>query len=206
MKQIKKYKKSFKPKESEIRKEFYKRLLYIFLGIIPIILVWEQKGLEKFIGLVGFLFSMYQLIMTIVMSQQIVDDFFPPKTAFEFRTEPMDKFIYYFAMTIFFSGAFLINFEIGVIERTINGTSFFWYSALIGVAIATLITIILKLIKPSVYYESDRRSSVHWGLFFGFFLLLPTIASFINHNYAEINENCARYEIVSVRTETPDFS
>ncbi|MDP2160898.1 MAG: hypothetical protein Q8K02_10475, partial [Flavobacterium sp.] len=60
--------------------------------------------------------------------------------------------------------------------------------------------IILKLTKPSVYYESSGRYSVHFGLFIGFFLFTPAMTSFINHNYAENKENCKAYEIVRKST------
>ena len=49
--------------KSDTRKTFFQRLLYIGLGIIPLIIVWESKGLERFIGLAGFLFSLYNLII-----------------------------------------------------------------------------------------------------------------------------------------------
>jgi hypothetical protein len=200
MKPRKKYIKSRQTKISEVRKEFYKRLLYIFLGIIPILLLFENNGPERYIGLAGFLFSMYQFIITIIMSQQILDDFFPPKTTFELKTKPFDKFIYYFAMTLFFCGIVFLIFEIHIIDNTVNGATFFWQSALIGFALASIITIILKLTKPSVYYESNRRYSVHFGFFVGFFLLTPAMSSFVNHNFAEITENCKTYEIVRKST------
>lgn len=200
MKQKKKNNIPRQSKTTEIRKEFYKRLIYVCLGIFPIIFVWEQKGPERFIGLAGFVFSMCQLILIIGMSQIIVDDFFPPKTYYEKTTKRIDKFIYYFAMTLFFGGLVFEIFEISVIDNTINGATFFWKSAFIGVAIASLITIILKLTNSSVYDESSRRYSVHFGLFIGFFLFIPAIASYINHTYAENNINCKTYEIVRKST------
>jgi len=129
-----------------------------------------------------------------------VDDFFPPKTSFEKTTKPINKFISYFATTLFFSGLVFFICEIRVIENTISDASFFWKSAFVGIAIATVLTIILKLTNSSVYDESTRRYSVHFGVFTGFFLLTPAIASYINHTYSEKIEHCKAYEIVSKST------
>ena len=89
---------------SEIRKDFYKKLLYIGLCIIPILLFADNKGSFRLVPLPFFLFGMYQLIQIIGLSQLIIDDFFPPKTHYEKTTKPFDKFIYYFSSTLFFVG------------------------------------------------------------------------------------------------------
>lgn len=197
----KKLTKSFKKNHnSEIRKDFFKRLLYIGICIIPILIFANNKDEFRLVPLPFFLFGMYQLILIVGQSQLIVDDFFPPKTYDEKTTKLIDKFIYYFSMTLFFGGLVFEIFEIRVIDNTINGTTFFWKSAFIGLAIAALLTIILKLTNSSVYDESSRRYSVHFGLFIGFFLFVPAIASYINHTYSENNENCKAYEIVRKST------
>lgn len=183
-----------------IRKEFFKRLSYIGLGIIPIIFVWEQKGPERFIGLAGFIFSMYQLIMIIAMSQLIIDDFFPPKTYYESKTKPFDNFAYRFATGLFLVGLVFEIFEIRRIDNTISGTKFFWTYALAGILIATVVTAILKLKSPSVYFESNRRFTVHFGLFLGFFLIVPATASFVNHYFSDSIINCNQYKIVRKST------
>jgi len=193
-------------KTSEIRKEFYKRLLFICLGIIPLLLIGEPKGPERFIGAAIVIILVYQFILIVKSSQLIVDDFFPPKTHSETKTKPFDKFIYYFAMTLFSSALVFEFFEIRVIENTINGMAFFWKSAFVGIAIATLLTIILKSTKSTVYDESSRRYSVHFGLFFGFFLLIPAVASFINHYYSDKKEDCKAYKIESKSSGNETYS
>ena len=90
-------------KTSEIRKEFYKRLFFIFLGIIPILLIGDPEGPERFIGAAVVIFLLYQFVLIIPMSQLIVDDFFPPKTYSETKTKSFDQFIYFVAVH-FFSG------------------------------------------------------------------------------------------------------
>lgn len=183
-----------------IRKEFFRRLAYLGLGIIPILFVWEQKGPERFIGLAGFMFGMYQLIMIIAMAQLIIDDFFPPKTYSEVKPKPFDNFVYRFATVFFFVGLVSEIFEIKRMDNTIGGTKFFWTYALLGVLIAIVVTKILKLISPSIYYESSRRFSVHVGLFLGFFLIVPATASFLNHYFSDSRIDCKDYKIVRKST------
>lgn len=183
-----------------IRKDFFRRLVFIGLGIIPIIFAWNQKGLVGFIGLAGFLFGMYQLIMIISMSQLIIDDFFPPKTYRETKTKPFNKFVYYFATGFFFAGLVFEFFEISRMDNTIGGIKFFWTYALIGVLIAAVATAILKIKSPSVYFESNRRFTVHFGLFLGSFLFVPATASFINHFCSDSSIACNEYKIVRKST------
>jgi len=183
-----------------IRKDFFKRLVCIGLGIVPIIFVWEQKGPERFIGLAGFVFGMYQLIMIIAMSQGIIDDFFPPKTYSELKTKTFDGVVYRFATGVFFVGLVFEIFEIRRMDYTIGGSEFFWVYALAGVLIAALVTAVLKLKSPSVYFGSSRRITVHFGLFFGFFLIVPAIASFSNRYFSDGRIDCKEYKIVRKTT------
>lgn len=185
-----------KPKHtSEIRKVFYKRLLYIGICIIPIIAFADNKGTFRLVPLPFFLFGMYQLIQIIGHSQLIVDDFFPPKTLYEKTTKPFDKFIYYFSFTLFFIGLISLIFEIRNFENTINGTKLFWIAGFSGIAIAIIVTIILKLTRPSVYYESKRRYTVHFGFFVGLFLISTSLAGFVNHHFTDKIKICRKYII-----------
>lgn len=179
-----------------IRKEFYKRLLYIALCIIPIVLFGNDKGTYRLVPLPFFLIGMYNLLLIISFSQLIIDDFFPPKTAFEKVTKPFDKFMYYFSSALFFVSLVFLIFEIRKIDNTINGTQLFWRAGFSGVVLAILITIILKVRNPSVYFESKRRYVVHFGLFIGLFLLTAATTSFINHFYAAPTESCKQYTIL----------
>lgn len=138
------------------------------------------------------------------MSKDIVDDFFPPKTDHETKTKSFDKFMYYFGMTLFLVGLVFEIFEIRIVDNTLNGSALFWRSAFVGIAIATVLTIILKLAKSTVYDESSRRYSVHFGLFLGFFIFTPAAASFINHYYADKTEECKIYNIVRKSTGPKD--
>ena len=156
----------------------------------------DQSGFPGFIAMMGFFFSMYQLLRVVAISQEIVDDFFPPNTFFELEANPKDKHIYNFALTICIGGVISILFEARAIDNTIHGTNFFWLWAFVGLALAFITTIILKKISPSVYHESGRRYTVYGGLFIGFFFLIPAIASLINQNFGKINKNCTSYLLV----------
>ncbi|SHG26773.1 hypothetical protein SAMN05443549_10356 [Flavobacterium fluvii] len=185
-----------KPKQTfEIRKIFYKRLLYIGICIIPIIIFADNKETFRLVPLPFFLFGMYQLIQIIGLSQLIVDDFFPPKTLYEKTTKPFDKFIYYFSFTLFFIGLISLTFEIRNFDNTINGTKLFWTAGFTGIAIAIIVTIILKLTRPSIYYESKRRYTVHFGFFVGLFLISTSLTGFVNHHFADNIKICKKYII-----------
>ena len=181
---------------SEIRKEFYKRLLYIGVCIIPIIIFANNKDEFRLVPLPFFLFGMYHLLQIIALSQLIIDDFFPPKIAYERKTKPFDKFVYYFSNTLFFVGLLSLIFEIRKFDNTINGTKLFWTAGSVGITIAIILTIILKTKFPSVYVDSTRRYTVHFGLFIGFFLFTTALTGFVNHNFSDGIKAYKNYKIL----------
>ena len=134
-------------------------------------------------------------MLLIGMSQFIVDDFSPPKTVYETKTTPFDKFMYYFSAVFFCIAAVFLVFEIRRIDNTLNGMKLFWVAGFSGIGVATILTILLKWKTPSVYHESKRRYAIHFGLFVGFFLLLPAIASFTNHYFAKETVTCKNYPV-----------
>ncbi|MGH2667191.1 hypothetical protein [Flavobacterium sp.] len=197
MTQKKKYKNTTpKNESSETKKNFYKRLLYIALCAVPIYLFASEKGTFRLVPLPFFLIGMYQLLILTQSSQFIVDAFFPPKVAYEKTSKPFDRFMYRFASGLFGTGLIALLFEVRKIDNTINGTSLFWTSGLVGIGLAVLLTVLLKRTNPSVYDESRRRYTVHFGLFVGLFLLSAAGGSFINHFFADENENCASYTLL----------
>jgi hypothetical protein len=181
---------------SPVRQQFFKRLLYIALCIIPIILFADNKDSFRLVPLPFFIFGMIQLLTIVAGSQQILDDFFPPKTKHEKKARPRDKFIYYFSMTLFFVGLVFEVFEIRTIDNTINGMSLFWKSAFLGLIIAFLSILFIKSFSPTVFDESNRRYSVYLGLYLGFFLFVPAFASFLNHYFADEKMECKSFEII----------
>lgn len=187
--------KSPQNKYSLIRKDFYKRLIYIVLCVIPIFLFANETGTYRLVPLPFFLLGMWNLIMIVQFSQSIIDDFFPPKIKFERTAKTFDKFAYYFSSTLFFVGLISLIFEIRNFDNTIHGTKLFWTAGGIGISLAILITYILKTTNPSIYFESKRRYTVHFGLFIGLFLLTTSIAGFTNHYFADGNKICKKYTI-----------
>lgn len=185
-----------KNQTSEIRNVFYKKLLYIGLCIIPILLFGDNEDSFRLVPLPFFLFGIFQLIQIIGLSQLIIDDFFPTKNYSEKKTKPFDKFIYYFSSTLFFVGLISLIFEIRKFDNTINGIKLFWTAGLVGVIIAIFLTIILKIGFPSVYYESKRRYTVHFGLFLGLFLLSTSVTGFVNHHFADQTTFYKKYTII----------
>ena len=183
-------------RSNNIRKVFFKRLFFIFLGILPLFILGNEKGPIRYIAGAGFLFSLYQLIGIIYASQSIVDDFFPPKINSEKITKPFDRKLYYFSNYYFGGSLLFLIFEIRKIDNTISGTQLFWRAGFIGMIMATILTLILKKTNPSVFYLSSRRYVVYFGLFVGSFLFVPSSASFINHFFSEKESTCKNYKII----------
>ncbi|MHA3789872.1 hypothetical protein ACX0HA_16815 [Flavobacterium hauense] len=183
-------------KDKDLRKGFYRRLLYIVMASIPLILLANEKGPARFLALAAFLFIMIQLISIIGFAQLYVDEFFPPKLLREYVTMPFDKFMYRLSAVMFPLGMFTLLFEMNRIDRTIGGMSLFFNWAFIGVGLALALIIILHIVRPSVYHESKRRMTIYAGFLFGWFLLFPSVASFINHAFAVDTIICKSYFIV----------
>ncbi|MEO5967754.1 MAG: hypothetical protein ABIP69_05805 [Ferruginibacter sp.] len=139
---------------------------------------------------------MWNLVMIIGLSESIINEFFPPKTRFEKTVKPFDKFVYYFSSVLFFIGLLSIIFEIKKFDNTIHGTTLFWTAGFIGIVLAIILTTILKFTNPSVYYESRRRYTVHFGLLIGMFLVTISITGFINHYFANKEKICKNYIII----------
>jgi hypothetical protein len=196
MNKKKKYPRSKNKEISELRKGFYKRLFYIGLCILPIGLFADDNGLFRLVPLPFFLIGMYQLLQIIAFSQRIIDDFFPPKTSYEKSSKPVDQFIYYFSLTLFFVGLLFLIFEIRNFDNTINGAKLFWTAGFAGLGIAIICTVLIQLTNPSVYYESKRRYTVHFGLFIGLFLTTTALTGFVNHHFATATTFYKKYSIV----------
>ncbi len=179
--------------DNSIRKDFYKRLMYIVLCAIPLWILAEEKPPLSYIALLFFLYGMYQVIMIVSLSQLIIDSFFPPVICIETKIKPFDRFMYYFASVFFFTSLVFLLFEMRRFENTLGGTNLFWKAGLLGIATASLITIIIKRTNPSVYFESKRRYTVHFGIFVGCFFWSASIGSFINLFYAEPSINTKEF-------------
>jgi hypothetical protein len=111
------------------------------------------------------------------------------------KVKPFDNFMYWLTMAFFSAGIVFLLFEIRTLENTVGGFNFFWAYALLGVFMFIVITAVLKIVRPSVYADSNRSFSVHGGLFLGFFLFLPSAASCVNHHFCSATMACRVYKI-----------
>ena len=182
-----------------IRKEAFFKILYFLLAIVLSIFLLTLDNFLRYSAIIVMTFGFYQFRLFIKMLQPLFDDFFPPKYSKNQKAQPLEKFVNSFAMTLFFVA---VVFQICVswwTQNTIFGLKLVWYSVLIGFIIAVFTTIILKLKRPSIYYDSNRRITVHFGLFLGFCILTPALTIFINHIFANNLVSCKNYTIEEKR-------
>jgi len=130
-----------------------------------------------------------------MFSKDVVDEFFPPKIESDVSPTKLEKFIYRSSVGLFFVSLFAQLIEITNYDNTIYGTKLYWYSGIAGILLAIFITVLLKILYPSVYYESNRRYGVYFGLFLGLFLITSAVAGFINHAYSDSELVCKQYII-----------
>jgi hypothetical protein len=178
-----------------IRQQVILRTLFIIFIVIPAILYNSENKLVIAIEVIFLLYGLYQFIRLAYQFQEFIDDLYPLKISKTAKVKPFDKVEYNFSITLFFVA---MVFQISIswwTENTIFGMKLFWQSLIIGVLIAIITTILLKWKHPSIYQESNRRISVHFGLFLGFAFFLPALAIFINHIFADKVANCKIYKI-----------
>jgi hypothetical protein len=180
---------------SEIKLLFFKKLLYICLGLLPLFFLINQAGPLRLVAGAGVLFALYQIILLIALSPIIVEEFFPSKHLIETNTKPFDRFISYACPVFFFLSAIFLVSEIREIDNTFHGTKLFWIAGGLGVLLAIILTAIIRKTNPSVYFEGNRRFTVHFSIFLGFFLLIPALANFINRTYSNDRETCSEYRV-----------
>ncbi|WP_281235150.1 hypothetical protein [Flavobacterium gelatinilyticum] len=184
---------------SELWKEFFKRLLYIGLCIIIICLFANNNDAFRLVPLPFLFIALYQIIAIIKVCEYLINEYFPLKTPSNKIAKPLDKFFHYFALTIFFSGLLGLIFEIRNFDRTINGAVFFRNTCFIGIGIGIAFAVLLKILSPSVYDENNRRYTVISGFILGFFLLTPSVSSFVNHTLADEQRVCKNFTITETR-------
>ncbi|MCB0628458.1 MAG: hypothetical protein R2824_27070 [Saprospiraceae bacterium] len=187
-------------KDPTLRKNFYRRLAYIVLGVAAIWLLADQSSSLRLVGVAFLIIIVVQLLWIVSSSPKIIDDFFPSRVKYEGKARPFDRFIYYLPLTVMFSGLIFELFQIRKIDNTIDGMGLFWMAGAIGLLFALLLALFLEIKAPSVFDESERRSSVLFGFFLGFFLLTPAIANFINQYDIASEEVCTNYQIAGKST------
>lgn len=181
---------------SEIRKQFYRSILYIVLAMLACIIVWESTGPERYIAVASILLIIYRLLVLLVSVREIVDDFFPI-TKQEWReADTLDYIIYQGSLLFFLLAIVVFIFGISCIDKTVNGSNFFWLYALGGVIVAKVSIVVLKFTKPSVFKDNERRIAVYAGLVLSWFLLAPSIAGLVNYNYLASGVTCKQVVVL----------
>ena len=173
---------------SELIKTFLKRLLYIGLCLIPIFVLANNKGNIRLVSLPILLIGIYQLIMIIALSLHIIEKLFSPKQELE-KSNSFERFMF----ALFVVGVIFIFVQITNFDNTINGTKLIWTACAVGIGLAITLTIILKIIRHLIFFESNARYIV---LFVGLSFLISVLFGFINYHYAENKTNCKTYTII----------
>jgi hypothetical protein len=104
--------------------------------------------------------------------------------------------IAYFCVAALF---FLLS-QLNTIDNTIGGMSLCWQGARYGLCASIAITILLLLLRPSVYYGIKVMISMLLAIFLGPAMLCAATLHFINSHYAEKNIYCNSYKIIEKAT------
>jgi hypothetical protein len=173
-----------------IRKDALRRLIYICLGVLLILPFANTTGPARFIGIIGFLVALYQVIRILIISQSLLNDFFPVKKDKEDDDALPNKVIYGTAMVVFVGGLIGLISQITPLENTIKGGRLFLFSAVAGLFIGVGFIFILKAKFPSLLNDSGRRVSVIFGFALGFFFLVPAIINLVNTGFEATGIDC----------------
>ena len=69
------------------------------------------------------------------------------------------------------------------------------YACFAGILIAAVLILILKKTNPAILYERKMRTNLVGALVLGCIFVSAAVASFINHRYADADQNCHIYSI-----------
>ncbi len=127
--------------------------------------------------------------------QLCIDVFLPAEIHYDKGIAYADKLVYYGAHVLFFSGIVFMLFEVTSIDNTIHGMRLAGYACFAGILIAAVLILILKKTNPAILTERKMRTNLVVGLVLGCVFLSASVASFINHRYADADQNCHTYSI-----------
>lgn len=129
------------------------------------------------------------------LRQLCIDVFLPAEIHYDKSIAFADKLAYYGAHVLFLSGIIFLLFEVTIIDNTIHGMNLMWKASLIGILIAAVLILILKKNRPTILDEPKLRTNLVGATAIGCISLSVFTASFINHHYADANQNCREYSI-----------
>lgn len=182
---------------SHVRKEFFKRVSIIAICalVIMVVIAFEIQAPVSSVAIAGVFVALYQFLLLFIRAPEILDEFWPISKRNQGRTTTANKWTEQIILWSFFLSLLFEIYEGRTIENTIRGFHLFWFSALSGLTLAVIISILLKTFSPTLYFDSKRRVTVNFGLFVGCFLFMPALASFVNEKHFE-GENCKSYNVI----------
>ena len=180
---------------SPVRQQVLYRTLFILLFVIPAILYKTDNKFIKEIEICILLYGLYQFYRLAGQFQRFVDDIYPPKLSKTAKKEKVYQIAFYGSQVIFYISVFFHLALSWWTRNTFFVEKLFWCSLLIGLLVSIVLTVMIFWKVPSIYFESTRRLTVHFGIFFGLSTLFPALAIFTNHYYADKIINCKNYTI-----------
>jgi len=176
--------------------------IQILVGIGIIIPFYDTITELRFVALGGFLIAIYGIIKLVVNSEAILFHYFPTKHKREKKPKKGDKRIENASGFVFLIGIIFLIFRIVPLDNTIGGLQLFFYSAGLGFLLGIGIVLIIKLLRPSVFYDSSRRLGVILSFGLGFGMFFAASASFINEKKADTDLLTKEVEIVTKSSNT----
>jgi len=179
-----------------------KLLLQITIGLGIIIPFFNTNSVFRFVALAGFLIVAHGVISLLRRSDAIIFHYFPTKYKKEPNPTFGDKIFEYIGVGLFGIGLFSLIFRIIPLDNTIGGLALFFRASGIGFVLGLLIAFIVKVIRPSVFYDNRRRLGIVSGYSLGLAMLFASLASFINEKKASDTIIKKDVEIVSKSSNT----
>lgn len=204
MERVKNYRGINKKNHQRTKRFFYLKLLIMFIsGSTLFLLMNENESPLKHIAMACMFIFGLTFILLIANFQNTFDAFIPIKNKDKFLKGNinLNNKIYYSTGSLFFISLGLVFFEIDNFSKTIGGTELFFIPALIGIIVSLGINIYLNFKLPTLYAESEKRTSMYLGLLMSFIVLFPTFACFVNHTFANKEITCKDFILNSKEDE-----
>lgn len=131
------------------------------------------------------------------LSQLLIDVFLPAEIHYDKNIAFADKLVYYGVHGLFFLSIVILLFEITCIDNTIHGMSLVWGACFTGILVAAALLLILNKTNPAILYERKMRNNLIGAIALGCVFLSMFVASFINHRFAGVAQNCRSFTIES---------
>lgn len=175
-----------------VKKWLLKRVLFIVIGLVPIIILYDDSSPYRYLALVGFIIIIFNLIKIFGAYQEIIAAFSPEND--NSKIGKYDKFFNLISGVYLIVSLFFLTTEIDSLESTFGGASLFWFFGLIGFVIAILIIQILKL-SHLAYSSNKTKYGIYSCIILGSITISPATAGYLNYNYSQEKSECLTYLI-----------